>query len=115
MRGKIILLDECSMIDRKTANDLFAVGCARLSLLAILDSCRRCKVRRSSITPTSRFRTIHRQALNSAVLRQAHAMRETGSVSARWRRFPGSAAGDRGADAGRRYDPVLAQRHAAPD
>ena len=77
MRGKIILLDECSMIDRKTANDLLQSGAL---IIAVGDPGQLPPVQGAPFFNDAdiMLRTIHRQALNSAVLRQAHAMRETG-------------------------------------
>ena len=50
--GKVILLDECTMIDPKTAKDLLNCG-AKISRSATLASYRRFMARRSSSGPTS--------------------------------------------------------------
>ena len=81
MRGKVILLDECSMIDAKTANDLLQSG-ARI--IAVGDPGQLPPVHGAQFFNHADvlLKTIHRQALDSAVLRQAHSMRETGTYQA---------------------------------
>ena len=79
--GRVLLLDECSMIDVKTANDLLKSGAL---IIAVGDPGQLPPVHgapffnQADITLT----TIHRQALDSAVLRQAHSMREHGHYEA---------------------------------
>ena len=62
MRGKVILLDECSMIDRKTANDLLQSG-ARI--VAVGDPGQLPPVQGAPFFNDAdiTLRTIHRQAL----------------------------------------------------
>jgi exodeoxyribonuclease V len=79
--GKVILLDECSMIDRKTAQDLLNSGA---KIVAVGDPGQLPPVHgapffeRADIVLTE----IHRQALESAILRQAHNVREHGLYEA---------------------------------
>src|ERR1700693_3024326 len=77
MGGRIVLLDECSMIDRNTANDLIASGA---KIIAVGDPGQLPPIQGASFfnQPDVTLETIHRQALDSAVLRQAHMMREHG-------------------------------------
>jgi exodeoxyribonuclease-5 len=77
MRGKVILLDECSMIDRKTANDLLQSGAL---IIAVGDPGQLPPVHGAAFFNVAdvALNEIHRQALDSAVIRQAHAMREEG-------------------------------------
>jgi exodeoxyribonuclease-5 len=81
MSGQIILLDECSMIDQKTARDLLQSGA---KIVAVGDPGQLSPVHGVSFfnDPDVTLSTIHRQALDSAVLRQAHAMRQTGRYQA---------------------------------
>ena len=86
MRGKVILLDECSMIDRKTANDLLQSGAL---IIAVGDPGQLPPVHGAAFFNEAdiTLRTIHRQALElggaAAGSRDAREWR----VSAGWRDF----------------------------
>jgi exodeoxyribonuclease V len=77
MRGKVVLLDECSMIDAKTANDLLQSGA---KIVAVGDPGQLPPVHGATFfnQPDITLTQIHRQALESPIIRQAHAVRENG-------------------------------------
>ena len=78
MRGKVILLDECSMIDAKTANDLIQSGA---KIVAVGDPGQLPPVHGATFfnRPDITLTQIHRQALESPIIRQAHAVRDGGA------------------------------------
>ena len=78
MRGRVVLLDECSMIDAKTANDLLQSGA---KIVAVGDPGQLPPVHGATFfnQPDITLTQIHRQALESPIIRQAHAVRENGS------------------------------------
>ncbi len=78
MRGTIILLDECSMIDAKTANDLIQSGA---KIVASGDPGQLPPVHGTTFfnRPDIALIQIHRQALESPIIRQAHAVRDGGA------------------------------------
>jgi exodeoxyribonuclease-5 len=78
MRGKVILLDECSMIDGKTANDLIQSGA---KIVAVGDPGQLPPVHGATFfnQPDITLTQIHRQALESPIIRQAHAVRDGGA------------------------------------
>jgi exodeoxyribonuclease-5 len=71
MRGKIILLDECSMIDARTATDLIQSGA---KIIAVGDPGQLPPVHGATFFshPDITLTQIHRQALESPIIRQAH-------------------------------------------
>jgi exodeoxyribonuclease-5 len=81
MAGKVIVLDECSLIDRKTANDLLQSGA---KIIAVGDPGQLPPVHGAQFFSQAdvTLQTIHRQALDSPILRQAHSVRETGRYEA---------------------------------
>ena len=78
MRGKVILLDECSMIDAKTATDLIQSGA---KIVAVGDPGQLPPVHGATFFshPDITLTQIHRQALESPIIRQAHAVRDGGA------------------------------------
>lgn len=76
--GKVILLDECSTVGARLAEDLLATG-ARI--IACGDPGQLPPVRDSAFfdEPNLTLVTVHRQALDSPIIRQAHAVRSGGS------------------------------------
>src|SRR5215471_13408089 len=79
-RGAVLLLDECSMISRETAADIIATG---ITIIAFGDPGQLPPVEgdsfftKASVTLTE----IHRQALESPIIRQAHSVRSSGSYA----------------------------------
>ena len=80
-RRKIALLDESSMVDVSLAQDLLATGCR---VVATGDPGQLPPVRGTRFfdAPDATLRTVHRQAWDSAIIRQAHAMRAEGRYAA---------------------------------
>lgn len=80
-RRRVALLDEASMCDGQLAHDLLATGCR---VVATGDPGQLPPVRGTRFFDRADFtlREIRRQALDSAVLRQAHAVRATGAYTA---------------------------------
>src|SRR5450631_3253354 len=78
MRGKVILLDECSMIDARTATDLIQSGA---KIVAVGDPGQLPPVHGATFFshPDITLAQIHRQALESPIIRQAHAVRDGGA------------------------------------
>jgi exodeoxyribonuclease-5 len=74
MAGSALLLDECSMIDTTIANDLMRTG---VRIVACGDPGQLPPVNGEQFftTPDIMLKTVHRQALDSPVLRQAHWVR----------------------------------------
>lgn len=81
LRDNVVLVDEASMIGTKVARDLLNTG-ARI--IAAGDPGQLPPVRDSQFFTDSDLilTTIHRQALNSAIIRQAHAVRHSGVYQA---------------------------------
>lgn len=79
--GEVVLLDECSMIDEGIAADLLRTGA---KVVACGDPGQLPPVKGKSFfnTPNATLLTIHRQALESPIIRQAHHVREAGKYSA---------------------------------
>jgi exodeoxyribonuclease-5 len=79
--GRIILLDECSQIGERIADDLIATG-ARI--VACGDPGQLPPVRDAQFfdDPDATLREVHRQAWGSPIVRQAHAVRSTGRYQA---------------------------------
>jgi exodeoxyribonuclease V len=79
LKGQVLLLDECSIIDPKTAADIRGIG---ITVIAIGDPAQLPPVSgdpfftadAASFTLTR----VHRQALESPIIRQAHNVRRTG-------------------------------------
>jgi len=81
LRGKVLLLDEVSMVSREVAADIIATGITIVSFgdagqLAPIEVCR------SRSPPIFTLTQIHRQALESPIIRQAHGVRATGCYAA---------------------------------
>jgi exodeoxyribonuclease-5 len=74
LKGKVLLLDECSMIDRKTAADIMATG---ITVVAIGDPGQLPPINGDPFFTQASFtlREVHRQALESPIIRQAHRVR----------------------------------------
>lgn len=81
MTGEKVILDECSMIDQKMAKDLLQSGA---KIIAVGDPAQLPPFSGASFfnKPDAVLIEVHRQALESAVLRQAHAVRLTGRYEA---------------------------------
>ena len=79
--GKVVLLDECSMVDTKTAYDLMVSGA---KIVAVGDPGQLPPVHGAEYfnEPDITLTEIHRQALESPILRQAHNMRANGCYEA---------------------------------
>jgi exodeoxyribonuclease-5 len=77
LKGEVVLLDECSMIDRQTAADILATG---ITVIAIGDPGQLPPINGDPFFTEASFtlQEIHRQALESPIIRQAHAVRQTG-------------------------------------
>ena len=74
-RDDLILLDECSMVDRQMAADLLNTGA---KIIACGDPGQLPPVKGQAYfsEPDYTLKTIHRQAWDSPIIRQAHAVRE---------------------------------------
>jgi exodeoxyribonuclease V len=74
LKGKVLLLDECSTIDRKTASDILATG---IAVVAIGDPGQLPPISGNPFFTKASFTLteIQRQALDSPIIRQAHAVR----------------------------------------
>jgi exodeoxyribonuclease-5 len=81
LRGKVLLLDEVSMVSRDVAADIIATG---ITVVSFGDPGQLRPVEGQSFSITADFvlTQIHRQALESPIIRQAHAVRRTGSYAA---------------------------------
>jgi ATP-dependent exoDNAse (exonuclease V) alpha subunit len=80
LKGEVLLLDECSMIDRQTAADILATG---ITILAIGDPGQLPPINGDPFFTTGSFTLtqIHRQALKSPIIRQAHSVHSSGSYA----------------------------------
>jgi len=74
MGGSIVLLDECSMINERIARDIFATGA---KIIACGDPGQLPPVEGEQFfrSPHHTLQTIHRQALENPIIRQAHRVR----------------------------------------
>jgi exodeoxyribonuclease-5 len=75
LSGNLVLLDECSMINENMAMDLIRTGA---QVIACGDPGQLPPVEGKQFfkTPNLSLKTIHRQALESPIIRQAHAVRQ---------------------------------------
>lgn len=80
-RGKVALLDEAGVVDTTLAEDLLATGC-RVVACGDPHQLRPVRGTRFFTEPDAKLTTVRRQALESAVLRQAHAVLNTGRYAA---------------------------------
>src|SRR5262249_18473243 len=74
LKGDVLLLDECSMIDQKTAADIMATG---ITVVAIGDPGQLPPINGDPFFTQASFtlQEVHRQALQSPIIRQAHRVR----------------------------------------
>lgn len=74
LRGKLLLLDECSMISREVARDILATG---VTIISIGDDAQLPPVEGAAFFTEASFTLteVHRQALSSPIIRQAHRVR----------------------------------------
>jgi exodeoxyribonuclease-5 len=81
LRGKVLLLDELSMVPKDVAADIIATG---ITVIAFGDPGQLPPVEGLpfSISADFTLTQIHRQALESPIIRQAHAVRQTGVYEA---------------------------------
>ena len=77
LRGKLVLIDEASMIDRWMMQDLIASG-AKIVLFGDVGQLPPVHGTQYFANPDITLRQIHRQALGSAIIRPAHEARNTG-------------------------------------
>jgi exodeoxyribonuclease-5 len=77
LRGKALLLDECSMVCRQMAGNILATG---ITVIASGDPGQLPPVDGDPFFTRASFtlREVHRQALESPIIRQAHAVRRNG-------------------------------------
>lgn len=80
LADKLALIDESSMINEEIARDLLATGC---KIIACGDPGQLPPVKGTQFfsRPDFLLRTIHRQALDSPIIRQAHAVRSGGTYA----------------------------------
>jgi exodeoxyribonuclease-5 len=81
LSGAVVLLDECSMVAERVAQDILATGA---KIVACGDPGQLAPVEGKQFFSKADFtlRTIHRQALESPIIRQAHAVRSGGTYEA---------------------------------
>jgi exodeoxyribonuclease-5 len=81
LRGKVLLLDEVSMVARDVAADIIATG---ITIIAFGDPGQLPPIEGLPFSISADFilTQIHRQALESPMIRQAHAVRSTGCYAA---------------------------------
>ena len=81
LRGKVLLLDEISMVSRDVAADIIATG---ITVVAFGDPGQLPPIEGLPFSVSADFtlNEIHRQALDSPIIRQAHAVRSTGCYAA---------------------------------
>jgi exodeoxyribonuclease V len=74
LRGKVLLLDECGMVDRRAAADILATG---ITVVAIGDPGQLPPINGDPFFTRASFtlEQIHRQALENPIIRQAHRVR----------------------------------------
>jgi exodeoxyribonuclease-5 len=80
LRGKVLLLDEVSMVSKDLAADVIATG---ISVVSFGDPGQLPPIEGLPFSTSADFTLtqIHRQALESPIIRQAHAVRSTGSYA----------------------------------
>ena len=80
LRGKVLLLDECSMISREVASDILTTG---ITIISIGDPGQLPPVNGTPFFTEASFTltTVHRQALESPIIRQAHRVRAGGDYA----------------------------------
>lgn len=80
LRGKVLLLDECSMISREVARDILATG---ITVVSIGDPAQLPPVSGTPFFTEASFTLteVHRQALASPIIRQAHRVRGGGEYA----------------------------------
>jgi exodeoxyribonuclease-5 len=80
LRDKVLVLDECSMISREVAEDILATG---ITIVSIGNPGQLPPVNGQAFFAQSSFtlREIHRQALESPIIRQAHEVRFNGNYA----------------------------------
>ncbi len=81
LAGGVILLDECSMVNEAMARDILATG-ARVVACGDPGQLPPVSGRQFFDAPDFYLSEIHRQALESPIIRQAHAVRATGAYEA---------------------------------
>jgi exodeoxyribonuclease-5 len=81
LRGGIILLDECSMVNEAMARDILATG-AKVVACGDPGQLPPVSGRQFFDKPDFELKTIHRQALESPIIRQAHTVRKGGRYEA---------------------------------
>ena len=81
LEGGLLLLDECSMVNEAMAHDMLRTG---VMIIASGDPGQLPPVEGKQFfkAPNFALKTIHRQALESPIIRQAHAVRVGGNYSA---------------------------------
>jgi exodeoxyribonuclease V len=77
LRDETLMIDEASMIDQRMARDLIATG-AKIALFGDVGQLPPVNGKQYLVRPDYTLQTIHRQALGSAIIRQAHNVRRTG-------------------------------------
>jgi len=89
LKRQVLILDECSMISAKEAADILATG---ITVIAIGDPGQLPPISGEPFFTTASFtlEQIHRQALASPIIRQAHAVRQNGDYAADGTRFASS-------------------------
>lgn len=75
LSNALLLLDECSMINEAMAKDLMATG-AKIIACGDPGQLPPVEGKKFFTTPNITLKTIHRQALESPIIRQAHAVRQ---------------------------------------
>jgi exodeoxyribonuclease V len=77
LKGQVLLLDESSLVDRQMAADILATG---ITVVAIGDPGQLPPINGDPFFTKASFtlNQIHRQALDSPIIRQAHAVRSSG-------------------------------------
>jgi exodeoxyribonuclease-5 len=90
---RIVLLDECSMINEALASDLLRTGCR---IIAAGDPGQLPPVKGSPffVKPDVMLEEVHRQAWDSPIIRQAHAVRHGGRYSGDGFRVAGRVSGE---------------------
>jgi exodeoxyribonuclease-5 len=81
LKGRVLLLDECSMVPKDIAADIIATG---ITIIAFGDPGQLQPIDGDPFFTHADFTLteIHRQALESPIIRQAHAVRQTGVYEA---------------------------------
>jgi len=97
LEGGLLLLDECSMVNETMARDILRAG---VRIIASGDPGQLPPVEGKQFfkEPNFTLKTIHRQALESPIIRQAHAVRVGGNYSADGENFRVARHGELSAD-----------------